>query len=180
MCIIIISCPVYDVINFEINENKSGQKFKYLKNKKSFNHEIKNLFHHFWSDYVEVYKSNFFLEGDSPTLKIKLCIWSHQNFGFWRCIFIYWWRHFNIEHFYEIMISSFYEIMLFTKRIQKNLNLLNACVKTKSFFTALKTYFFNENCNVKHFFIIIFCIWDQLNKVTYFLFSARIISKLFS
>ena len=33
--------------NFEINENKSGQKFKYLKNKKSFNHEIKNLFHHF-------------------------------------------------------------------------------------------------------------------------------------
>ena len=58
MCIVIIFCPVCDVINFEINHSffikpffyitkKSGQKCKHLKNKKSFKHEIKNIFHHF-------------------------------------------------------------------------------------------------------------------------------------
>ena len=46
MCIVIICCPDSDTINFEINDSyliklfyitkKSGQKWKYLKNKKSF------------------------------------------------------------------------------------------------------------------------------------------------
>ena len=58
MCIIIICCPVFDVINFEVNLNllikpffyitkKSWQKFKYLENKKSFKHEIKSIFPQF-------------------------------------------------------------------------------------------------------------------------------------
>ena len=58
MCIAIISCPVCDVINFEINHNflvkpffyitkKSGQKCNYLKNEKNFKHEIKSIFDYF-------------------------------------------------------------------------------------------------------------------------------------
>ena len=58
MCIVIICCPVCDVIYFQINlsflikpffyiTKKSGQKCKYLKNEKSFKHEIKTIFHHF-------------------------------------------------------------------------------------------------------------------------------------
>ena len=55
MCIVITCCLVYDVMNFEINHTflikpfycitrKSGQKCKYLKNEKSFSHEIKKHF----------------------------------------------------------------------------------------------------------------------------------------
>ena len=58
MCIVITCCLVYDVMNFEINHTflikpfycitrKSGQKCKYLKNEKSFSHEIKNIFSSF-------------------------------------------------------------------------------------------------------------------------------------
>ena len=58
MCIVITFCLVYDVMNFEINHTflikpfycitrKSGQKCKYLKNEKSFSHEIKNIFSSF-------------------------------------------------------------------------------------------------------------------------------------
>ena len=58
MSIVTICCPICGVINFEINRSffikpsfyitkKSGQKCKHLKNKKSFKHEIKNIFHHF-------------------------------------------------------------------------------------------------------------------------------------
>ena len=56
--IVIIYFPVFDVINFWINLNvlimpfsyltkKSEQKFKYLNNEKSFQIEIKSIFHHF-------------------------------------------------------------------------------------------------------------------------------------
>ena len=58
MSIVIICLPVHDLVNFEINlsfltgrfsprPEKSGQKFKHLKNKKSFQGEIKSIFHHF-------------------------------------------------------------------------------------------------------------------------------------
>ena len=58
MYIVIICCPVYDLINFEINHGfvikplfymtkKSGQKRKYLTKEKSFQHEIKSIFHQF-------------------------------------------------------------------------------------------------------------------------------------
>ena len=30
---------------------KSGQEYKYFNNKKSFNHEIKNIFHHFIKEF---------------------------------------------------------------------------------------------------------------------------------
>ena len=54
-CVVIIFYSVCDIIKFEINHNflikplfytakKSLQKFKYLKNKKSFLHEIKSIF----------------------------------------------------------------------------------------------------------------------------------------
>ena len=42
---------------------KSGQKFKYLKNKKSFEDEIKSIFRHFYM------AKQTFLEGERPTLK---------------------------------------------------------------------------------------------------------------
>ena len=54
--LVIICCPVCDVILFETNldflmkpffymNKMSQQKFKYLKNKKNFSHEIKSTFH---------------------------------------------------------------------------------------------------------------------------------------
>ena len=59
MCSIIIFRPACDVINFEINlgflikpfsdmTKKSGQKFKDFKNEKSFYHETRSTFHHFY------------------------------------------------------------------------------------------------------------------------------------
>ena len=58
MLVVIVSLSVCDVINFEINlsfiikplfymTKNSGQKSKYLKNKKSISHKIKNIFHDF-------------------------------------------------------------------------------------------------------------------------------------
>ena len=54
MCIIIVCLPDCDVINFEIKlelffnmAKKSRQKFKYLKNEKSFYGKIKSIFHDF-------------------------------------------------------------------------------------------------------------------------------------
>ena len=38
----------------------SRQKFKYLENKKSFEDEIKNIFHHFQRGFIEVSKINIF------------------------------------------------------------------------------------------------------------------------
>ena len=71
MFIVIIFCPVCDVINFEINHSflikaffyitkMSGQKCNYLKNKKRFLHEIKSICHHSQKDFVEVNKDKFF------------------------------------------------------------------------------------------------------------------------
>ena len=44
------------------------QKFKYLENEKSFQEEIKNIFHNFQRAVIEANKT-IFLEGESPTLK---------------------------------------------------------------------------------------------------------------
>ena len=65
MCIVIISCPVSEVINFKIKlffyrTKKSGQKCKYFKNEKSFQHEMKNIFDYFSRTFIEVNKKNFF------------------------------------------------------------------------------------------------------------------------
>ena len=46
---------------------KSRQKFKYLDNEKSFQDEIKSIFHHFSRVIIEA-NNKFFLEGGSPTL----------------------------------------------------------------------------------------------------------------
>ena len=65
----ITCCPVYDVINFEINHiflikslfqitKKSGQKYEYLKNEKSYQYEI---FLSFLRGFIKVNK-NIFLE----------------------------------------------------------------------------------------------------------------------
>ena len=59
ICTVIIFCPVCDVTNFKINltllvkllfyiTKKSGQKYTYLKNGKSFQHEIQSIFHQFF------------------------------------------------------------------------------------------------------------------------------------
>ena len=45
---------------------KSRQKFKYLEYEKSFQDEIKSIFHHFWRTIIEA----IFLEGESPS-KLK-------------------------------------------------------------------------------------------------------------
>ena len=59
ICVVMIYFPVYDVINFEITlaflssshfptwPKKSVEKFRYLKNKKSFLDEVKSIFHYF-------------------------------------------------------------------------------------------------------------------------------------
>ena len=58
MCITIVSEPVWDVIEFEINliflikpfryiTKKLRQKLKYLDNEKSFWGDVKSIFHHF-------------------------------------------------------------------------------------------------------------------------------------
>ena len=46
---------------------KSRQKFKYLKKEKSFQDEVKSIFHHFWRAVIETNKK-ILLEGESPTL----------------------------------------------------------------------------------------------------------------
>ena len=48
----------------------SRQRFKYLENKKSFQDEIKYIFHHFWRALTET-NETIFLEGESPTLNVK-------------------------------------------------------------------------------------------------------------
>ena len=45
------------------------RKFKYLENEKSFQDEIKSIFHHFWRAIIEANKKN--LEGESPNLNIS-------------------------------------------------------------------------------------------------------------
>ena len=63
MFIVIVCFPACDVINFEITlillikpffymTKKSRQKFKYLKNKKSFQGEAKNIFHPFEKAFI--------------------------------------------------------------------------------------------------------------------------------
>ena len=91
MCIVIICCSVCEVINLEINRSplikpffyitkKSRQKYKYIKNEKSFYHEIKSIFHHFQRDFIEVNR-NKFLKGESPTLSYGKTQNSHVKFG---------------------------------------------------------------------------------------------------
>ena len=73
MCIETIFCPGYDIINFKINRSfliksltkKTGQKFKYLKNKKCFSHDI--FFVIFKSLSLKQIKG-IFLEARSATL----------------------------------------------------------------------------------------------------------------
>ena len=84
MCIAIICCTLCDIKNFEINlsflfklffyiTKTSGQKCNYLKNKKSYYHEIKSIFRHFERAFIESNKKNIFRRGGSdfklPTLK---------------------------------------------------------------------------------------------------------------
>ena len=84
MCIVIICYPICGVINFEINlsllitpflyiTKKAGQKRKYLKNERSFQHEIKIIFHHFKGLYW------------SPCYQVAFCSWpkkSRQKFKY--------------------------------------------------------------------------------------------------
>ena len=51
--------------------NRSRQKLKYLENEKSFQDEIKSIFHHFGGLSL---KQIIFLEGQSPTSKRQMCI----------------------------------------------------------------------------------------------------------
>ena len=49
---------------------KSRQRLEYLENEKSFEDEIKTIFHYFRRAIIEANK--FFFQGESPTLKINL------------------------------------------------------------------------------------------------------------
>ena len=46
----------------------SSQKFKYLDNERTFQDEIKRIFHHFQRVFIEPNKKKNTLEGESPTL----------------------------------------------------------------------------------------------------------------
>ena len=80
--IVIIYCPVCDVIDFEIDQiflielffyltKKLGQNYKDLKKKRSFSQEIKNIFHHYQRAFTEVNKNNFFRKWDSDFNSLK-------------------------------------------------------------------------------------------------------------
>ena len=49
---------------------KSRQKFKYFENEKSFQDEIKSIFHDLWMFIIKVNKKKLFLEGESQTLNL--------------------------------------------------------------------------------------------------------------
>ena len=51
----------------------SRQKFKYLKNKESFQDEIKSIFDHFWRAIIEA-NEKIFLEGENPTLSLSVLL----------------------------------------------------------------------------------------------------------
>ena len=83
MCIAVICVPVCQVINVEINHSfpikllfyiteTSGQKCNYLKKKKSFQHKINSIYHHFKRTCIERNKHKFFLESDNSDLE-KYC-----------------------------------------------------------------------------------------------------------
>ena len=55
---------------FSIWPKKSGQKCKYAKNQKSYEHEIKSVFHDFWRVFIES-SITFF---GSPTLSVLLSV----------------------------------------------------------------------------------------------------------
>ena len=88
--VVIICYPVCDFINFEISLSflmnpifniikNSGQ--KWLKNEKSLYHEIRSIFHHFWSGFIEANKSNFFGRWEYDFKYIRRersCLISHQ------------------------------------------------------------------------------------------------------
>ena len=67
ICIVIICCPVCDVINLEIDLSFPIKTFFYITTKSeqkckhpSFWQEIKSIFHHFWRDFIVENKNNFF------------------------------------------------------------------------------------------------------------------------
>ena len=85
MCIAIVCYPGCDVIKFKINlvflikpflyiTKKSRQKFKYLENKKSFQQEIKSIFHHF--------KKAFSSQKIVSNLAMRLQIYNLVRFSF--------------------------------------------------------------------------------------------------
>ena len=106
--ITVICCPVCDTINFEIYLSflikpllyiikKSGQKFKYLKNDKSFSHKIKSIFHHLKRFSLKKIKITF-LEGEGPAL-------SNSNFPC-RDNRHFWWFLSSLTHFLQLINSK--------------------------------------------------------------------------
>ena len=73
MCIVITCCPVYDVINFEINLNFFIKPFSLWSKKSEKNGRIKlKAFFIIFKGLSQKQMKTKILEGDSPTLK-------HQN-----------------------------------------------------------------------------------------------------
>ena len=54
----------------------SRQKFRYLKNEKSFLQDINSIFHHFQRPFIKPAKKN--LEGESPSLSIIIGLLGFQ------------------------------------------------------------------------------------------------------
>ena len=84
-------------MNFEINlillikllfymTRKSKQKLKYLENEKSFQDEIKSIFHNFLRAFIEANEANFFerWESDfkSAIKDVKMVLPSHAKYYF--------------------------------------------------------------------------------------------------
>ena len=69
ICIVIICCPyvALQILKLTLAFLSSGflenEDKKYLKNEKSFQHGIKNIFHRYQMDFIEANKNNF-LEGE--------------------------------------------------------------------------------------------------------------------
>ena len=84
MGIVIVCFPGWDVIKFEINlsflikpfshmTKKVRTKFKYLKNKDSFEGKIKISFPHFYRTFIKANKKNFFGKFNFQPNKKQFC-----------------------------------------------------------------------------------------------------------
>ena len=147
MIIVIICCPVCEVINFKINLSflakpsscmmkTSGQKFKYLilKNMKSVKHEIKSIFHHFKGLSLKQIKTTLW-QDESSTIITKFA-------QFYFCIFC------KFSLFYvlsRIILSKNVNEKMYSNIIQSTLQLDSQIdwytFSSKFYLTIFNTFF---------------------------------------
>ena len=59
---------------FFLMDKRSGQNFKYIENEKSFQDELKSVFHHFIGLSLKQINKQIYLEGESPILSVPCLV----------------------------------------------------------------------------------------------------------